>query len=315
LLSPETVGHIIEESCEIFKMDLRNLKEITFEANPDDLSVPYLRTLRAIGVNRLSIGIQSLFDPHLQWMNRRHNSARAEDVIREAKESGFENISADLIFGFGLLKEDQWYEEIERIIALGPQHISAYQMGVEPKTLLGREYRKGIYVPPADEISYRQYEYLRKRLSEAGYEHYEISNFALPGYRSEHNSSYWEGVPYLGLGPGAHSYDIKTRRGNLPDIKKYLTVYSDGEDAKVSVTERLTPADRYNEKVMLSLRKTEGLDTDSAELRFSEKSFSTFRNTADRLMADGFLSEEEGKIKIPPEKLFVSDGIIRELFL
>lgn len=319
LLSIEEVRYLIDSLSNIFAIDVSDKTfEFTVEANPDDLSLDYLRALRGVGVNRLSLGFQSFVDEHLVWMNRRHNSKQAKEVFSDARKAGFDNVSIDLIFGYSLLTINQWEDEIREIIKLKPEHISAYQMSIEPNSKLGREYEKGKYIPISDESSFREYELLREMLLNAGYLHYEISNFALPQKESKHNSSYWNGTPYLGLGPGAHSYDGKRRFWNLPNIKKYNNFFykTDNKESDEPVEDEiLTASDIFNEKIMLSLRKTEGLDLHDFEVTFPQVQVKELKSKIIKLIDKGELLVDGVKIKIPPEKLFVSDGIIRELFI
>ncbi len=325
LMNPDDVGRLASALSQIFGFDLSASDfEFTAEVNPDDILPGYAESLAAAGVNRVSMGVQSLYDEHLKWMNRRHTAVRAIDAYKSLREAGIGNISIDLIFGFRALTEPQWIEEIERIIELRPEHISAYQMSIEPGSKLGKDYRRGEYTPPDDDTSYREYEYLRKRLAEAGYDHYEISNFTLPDFKSRHNSSYWEGVPYLGLGPAAHSYDGESRYENIADLGRYLETFGCGnfgcgnraDYSKINRRERLSERDRFNEFIMISLRKTDGADFERITSLFDKSLVERFReNLITVLKEGGVVSDGKGRIKIPPEKLFVSDGIIRDLFI
>ncbi len=319
-MNPDDVGRLASALGQIFEFDLSAPDfEFTAEVNPDDILPGYAESLAAAGVNRVSMGVQSLYDEHLKWMNRRHTAVRAIDAYKSLREAGIGNISIDLIFGFRALTEPQWIEEIERIIELRPEHISAYQMSIEPGSKLGKDYRRGEYTPPDDDTSYREYEYLRKRLAEAGYDHYEISNFALPDFRSQHNSSYWEGVPYLGLGPAAHSYDGESRYENIENLGRYLNYFGGEKPADtggINRRESLSERDRFNEFIMISLRKTDGADFERITSLFDQSLVERFReNLITVLKEGGVVSDGKGRIKIPPEKLFVSDGIIRDLFI
>ena len=319
LLSAGEIGMIVKELSDVFETDLTNPSiEFTIEANPDDLIPEYLTQLRRVGVNRLSIGFQSFFDEHLKWMNRRHDSKQALQAFKNAREAGFDNISADLIFGFSLLSIEQWREEVRQIVELKPEHVSAYQLSIEPNSKLGREYERGKYTPVSDEDSLREYEYLRRELTNSGYNHYEISNFALPTKESKHNSSYWNRTPYLGLGPGAHSYNRERRFWNIPDLKNYSAFFNNENNSKADTPfeeEVLTKADILNERVMLSLRMVEGMDLEALKNEFAGKLSGELISNIKSALSKGFLVEQRGKIKIPPEKLFVSDGIIRDLFV
>ncbi len=332
LLTIQEIESIVKKIVETFNPDFSDKSfEFTMEANPDDLTHEYLQELREVGVNRLSIGFQSFFDDHLKWMNRRHNSLQAKNAFLDARSLGFDNISIDLIFGYSLLSLEQWREEVRQLIELKPEHVSAYQLSIEPNSKLGREYERGKYIPVSDEISFAEYEVLRNELAVAGYNHYEISNFSLPGRESRHNSNYWNRTPYLGLGPGAHSYDGERRFWNIPDIKKFTAFYNKLKRADDSFAdalvinstlinapfeeEVLTKIDKFNERLMLSLRKTEGLDRSQFKAEFSGPLFEELTLNIDAALQKGDLITDGSKVKIPPEKLFVSDGIIRDLFV
>ena len=301
-----------------------SLAEFTLEANPDDVSPEKLEAWRRLGVNRLSLGVQSFNDAHLRWMRRRHSAAQAENAVRMAREAGFDNISLDLIFGFAGLTDEAWTESIDRALTLRPEHLSCYQMSVEEGSTLGDEAAAGAYAPPAQETCARQYALLQQRVAAAGYHQYEISNFALPGRESQHNSAYWCREPYLGFGPGAHSYDgDRTRRWNCSDLETYLARFSSkprAGEAPVGVSEgprsldfeTLSDRDLANEQVMLSLRTAAGLDLDSLAPAHRE----ALRPTLEKMLADGRLEPVPGQfVRIPADRLFVSDAIISELFL
>lgn len=293
------------------------LEEFTVEVNPNDITPEYAAFLVTIGVNRVSMGIQSFIDSHLRWMNRRHTCQEGIQAYRILREAGIENISLDLIFGYSLLSERDWEYNIDKITELAPEHISAYQMSIEPGSVLGAMYRKGIYEPLSDEECLKQYRLLQKRLADAGYLQYEISNFARPGFHSKHNSSYWSGEPYIGFGPSAHSYtgiSGARRLWNTPSVKKYCAHYLNGAFTDILDYETLTAENIFNETIMLGLRKVCGFSLDS--LAVSNAEF-LHRITPDinRLVKRGLLVKEGGNIRIPAEKLFISDAIIRELFL
>ena len=271
------------------------LSELTVEVNPDDMTPEYALGLRGLGVNRVSMGVQSFSDVSLRWMNRRHTAAGAREAYRMLREAGL-----DLLM-------QQWREDLEQMLLLRPEHISAYQMGVEEGSALGEKSSAGLYREPSDELCAAQYALLQQMLSEAGYEQYEVSNFALPGRQAIHNSGYWERLPYIGLGPGAHSFDgDRSRSWNAPDVDLYIRRWLSGADVSDALcTEVLTDEDVLVEKVMLGLRKTSGLLlSDVPELD---------QETVCRLLSAGSLIKESGYIRIPAERLFISDSIIRSL--
>ncbi len=233
--------------------------EITLEANPDDLSPQKVKELKQTLINRFSIGIQSFFEEDLRWMNRAHTAAEADSAIKRVQDAGFENITADLIYGYPLLTHEKWKHNIRRLLEMQIPHISSYSMTVEPKTALGAFVKKGIQ-PPMDEAqSAHQFNILMDELEGSGFEHYEISNFAKPGWHSKHNSHYWEGVSYLGIGPSAHSFDGKSRQWNVANNSKYIRSIIAGEIP--AENEFLSLQDRINEYIMTSLRTQRGMQS------------------------------------------------------
>ena len=197
--------------------------EITLEANPDDLTADKLRELANSPINRLSIGLQSFHEPHLRLMNRAHTAAESARSVRLAQEAGFENISVDLIYGVPAPDHGIWEQDMAAVFALQVPHLSCYALTIEPDTVFGRRLRKGQFTPPPDDFVARQFELLLAQMSAHGYEQYEITNFCLPGRESRHNSNYWRGVPYLGLGPSAHSFDGTSREFAVANNTRYVT--------------------------------------------------------------------------------------------
>ena len=309
--------------------EVRNLSdcdEFTIEVNPEDIvkkGEEYVRGLLELGVNRVSMGVQSFDDGILKWMNRRHDSAAADEAFRILRCCGVDNISIDLIFGLPQLSESLWMETIDKALALEPEHISAYQLSIEEDSALEKLIAGGRFTEASDEQCRRQYDILCERLGRAGYHHYEVSNFALPGREALHNSAYWRRVPYVGLGPGAHSLSAGgVRSWNSEDIPKRL---DDGSLRAYSREEEiLSPEDIRIERIMLPLRTDSGLP--ESELRSLAGD-----EPVDRLLSEGALvfcregalppchserSEEsngEGSLRIPEDHFFVSDEIIREL--
>jgi len=234
--------------------------EITFEANPDDLTLDFLTSMQALPFNRLSLGIQSFDDGDLKRINRRHTSSQAVNAVRNAQEAGFDNISIDLIYGLPFQNITSWESQLDIALTLNIQHLSAYGLTYEEGTVLWKQRDKGEIETVDDTEMNRMYELLLEKVKLKGFEAYEISNFALPGYRSRHNSSYWKQEPYLGIGPSAHSYDLMSRQWNVSSIKEYIK----GIDTNSGYFEReiLSLNDRYNDFVMVSLRTSDGLDVE-----------------------------------------------------
>ncbi len=313
LLSETQLSKITGTVCDVFEISLTDIEEFTMEVNPDDVTPDYLAAIKKIGINRLSMGVQSFSDEDLRWMNRRHSSKQATDAFHNARAAGFDNISLDLIFGFELLTMERWNSNLKKILELRPEHISSYQLSIEPKSKLGSLYEKGCYNATTDEMSYREYQLLQQNLENAGYIQYEISNFSLPGKEARHNSAYWNLTPYLGLGPAAHSFDGANRFWNCSNLNQYILQTDMGKSC--SRMEKLTVKDKFNETIMLSLRKRDGLSIESLRERFGENLFDVFEKQSAPLLKSGNLILADGKIKIPQEKLFLSDGIIRDLFV
>lgn len=281
--------------------------EFTVEVNPEDIvekGREYVRGLLALGVNRISMGIQSFDDGILRWMNRRHSAAGAVEAFRILRRCGVRNISVDLIFGLSQLADDVWKDTIERALELAPEHISAYQLSIEEGSALAKLVADGRYVEASDEQCRHQYDVLCQTLRQAGYHHYEISNFARTGFEAVHNSAYWSRVPYIGLGPGAHSLTGDIRSWNSQELPHRSP---DGSPATYSRTsETLSPENIRVERIMLSLRTDKGLE--AAELYSLAD-----RTVINSLLSEGALEKQGGSIRIPESRLFTSDEIIREL--
>ena len=282
-------------------------EEFTVEVNPEDIvekGGEYVRGLLETGVDRVSMGIQSFDDGILRWMNRRHSAAGAVEAFRILRRCGVRNISVDLIFGLSQLADDVWKDTIERALELAPEHISAYQLSIEEGSALAKLVADGRYIEASDEQCRHQYDVLCQTLRQAGYHHYEISNFARPGFEAVHNSAYWSRVPYIGLGPGAHSLTGDIRSWNSQDLPHRSP---DGFPATYSRTsETLSPEDIRVERIMLSLRTDKGLE--AAELYSLAD-----RAVINSLLSEGALEKQGGSICIPESRLFTSDEILREL--
>lgn len=281
--------------------------EFTVEVNPEDIvekGREYVRGLLALGVNRVSMGIQSFNDDILRWMNRRHDAGNAVKAFHILRESGVRNISIDLIFGISQLTDETWKDTIEKALELSPEHISAYQLSIEEGSALAKMVADGRYVEASEEQCRRQYDILCRCLGRSGYHHYEISNFAKPGFEAVHNSAYWRRASYIGLGPGAHSLTGDIRSWNSQELPHRST---DGSPATYSRTsETLSPENIRVERIMLSLRTDKGLE--AAELYSLAD-----RAVINSLLSEGALEKQGGSIRIPESRLFTSDEILREL--
>ena len=296
LLSAEDFGAIVSALRQTF--DLAAVEEFTVEVNPEDIATrdDLLPAFKAAGVNRISMGVQSFCDKHLKWMNRRHNAASALEAFARLRGAGFDNISIDLIFGFAGLSDAEWLDSLRQAVALRPEHISAYQMSIDPESALAALASEGRYSEPDDETCARQYAMLQNTLEAAGYEQYEISNFSLPGRQSRHNSAYWDRTAYLGLGAAAHSFNGCDRhQWNPASLEEYCSALEAGH-LPYGGGERLTADDVYNEKIMLGLR--------------------TARGVPKQLIGEqGLLEEVEGRFRIPRDKFFICDSIIEQYLL
>lgn len=308
LLTIQQVEKLLDKCHENF--DTSQLSEITLEANPDDLNEEYLTNLFKIGVNRLSIGVQSFNKNILKFMNRRHTSQQAKEAVEMARRAGFDNITIDLIFGIGNYPTSTLEESIDEALKLDVEHISAYHLTIESGTEFARRLSRQEITLASEEQSEREYLLLHEKLTQAGYEHYEISSYALKGRRSQHNTSYWQSVEYLGVGAGAHSYNGEYRRICCPSIDKYLN----GGDQRYEV-EQLSLQEQYNEYVMTSLRWCEGADIKLIRERFGEKYASYINIGVKPWVESGEILRSGEKIKIDAKKYMLSDMIIESLLI
>ncbi len=285
--------------------------EITLEANPDDLDHSKLKALRQTPVNRFSIGIQSFFDEDLFWMNRVHRSSEAEASVKRAQDIGFENITVDLIYGYPLLTDAKWKHNLDTVFGLGIPHISAYSMTVEPLTALATFISKHKQPPMSEEQSAAQFIAMLDAMGTAGFDQYEISNFCKPGHYSWHNSNYWKGVKYLGIGPSAHSFNGDTRQWNIANNAKYIKAIT--EETVPAETEVLTQENRLNEYIMTSLRTKWGIDLDKLD-RIAGGSSTQLLKSARQHFEDGSLILQEGVVVLSPSGKLYADNIASALF-
>lgn len=287
--------------------------EITLEANPDDMSLPYLTELLNAGINRLSIGVQSFFDDDLKWMNRRHDAALSVQSIENGFSAGFENISIDLIYGLPGMDADKWLKNLEIAFDSGIQHLSAYHLTLENKTVYANRVKKGLLKEPDEVRGLKQYELLMDFAAEKDFIHYEISNFCRPGYISGHNTSYWLQETYLGIGPSANSYNGCSRQWNIRNNSKYIKEINRGIIPCTS--EILTPTDRFNEYVLTSLRTHWGADIKEIEREFGPVCLDHFLIESRKPLHEGKMEARGGKYTISRKGKFFADGIISDLFI
>lgn len=285
--------------------------EITLEANPDDLYKAKVQALLQTPVNRFSIGIQSFFDEDLQWMNRVHRANEAEAAVKRAQDTGFENITVDLIYGYPLLTDEKWKHNLNTVFELGVPHVSSYSMTVEPDTALASFISKKKQPAMNEQQSAEQFNVLMDAMQANGFEHYEISNFCKPGHYSRHNSNYWKGEKYLGIGPSAHSYNGETRQWNVANNAKYIQSI-----IKITIpaqTEILTETDRLNEYIMTSLRTMWGLDMDKLN-GIASASANQLLIAAEPYFDRGWITQKEKTIYLTPTGKLYADKVTSELF-
>jgi len=282
--------------------------EITLEANPDTVSKEKLLEYKSLGINRLSIGIQSFFDDDLQYLSRKHDSKHALKVLDWAKEVGFQEVTIDLIYGIPTLTDEKWRKNLEIFFSTGFNHLSAYALTIEEKTALGQRIKKGLAALVSEEETIRHYEILVEMTENHGFEHYEISNFARPGHYSKHNTIYWKGGKYLGLGPSAHSFDGVSRQWNVASVKDYCDNYS-------FEREELTLDDRYNEYVMTSLRTNWGCDLNYICDNFGEEYVKRFNNLTKKHILSGKMYQKDESFILNDKGMLFADGIASELFV
>lgn len=280
--------------------------EITLEGNPDDLTPVRLEALRRMGVNRLSMGVQTFDDTRLRFLCRRHSAEQARVAVHRARIAGFSNVSIDLMFGFPGQTLDEWRADLAEVVALDVPHISAYSLMYEEGTPLYDMLERGSVSETDDELAARMYECLTDTLTEAGYEHYELSNFARLGMRSRHNESYWRGVPYLGVGAGAHSYDGRNRFFHSDSLDDYFA-------GAPLVEERLSARERYDEFVFTALRTCDGLNLSALERRFGEAYKQYCLQNAQRHLEAGLLLREGDVLRLSRRGLFVSNDVMSDL--
>lgn len=311
LLLPEEIADIFESLQQKFTISAN--AEITLEANPDDISPAVLQSWKAMNINRLSLGVQSFNEAELKWMNRAHNAGQSLQSINDIIVAGFTNFSVDLIYGSPLLSNDDFTKNVALVLSKNIPHVSAYALTVEPKTALHSLIAKKKSAPVDETRQAEQFDILVKMMEDAGYEQYEISNFARPGFRSKHNSSYWQGKPYYGFGPSAHSFDGKQkRRWNIANNALYQK--SIENNTLPFEEEILTPTQQLNEYIMISLRTMEGIDMNLVATRFGQDKKDTIYQIAKSFLTQQLLKEEDEQLLLTKKGKFLADGIAADLF-
>jgi oxygen-independent coproporphyrinogen III oxidase len=286
--------------------------EISIETNPDDINPTSLSAWKALGINRLSIGIQSFVDADLQWMNRAHHAQQAIDSIRLAKQAGFDNLTIDLIYGTPTLSDEAWKANVDLAIAAGISHLSCYALTVEPKTGLEKMIEKKQIEAVDPEKQARHFSLLMQWMEEAGFEHYEISNFALPGHRSKHNSSYWSGASYLGIGPSAHSFNGTSRQWNLANNSLYIQ--SLNKETLPFELETLTAEQQLNEYIMTALRTMEGLNLNRVSDLWGQEKTAQILLESKKYIARGDAYLKDHALILTKAGRLLADGIASDLF-
>lgn len=286
--------------------------EITLEANPDDLNPRRLKALRAAGVNRLSIGIQSFDELRLKWMNRAHSAKEALQCLDWARESGFDNLSADLIYALPPADMEQWAQDLRTLIDRQVPHVSLYGLTIENKTVFGHQQRKGLLKEVSEEVAADQYLLAVDLLTNAGYEHYEVSNFAQPGWHSRHNSAYWQDVPYLGVGPAAHSYDGMHRWDNVANNASYLKLLNQKQLA--AEVEIRSHAASMNEYLFTRLRTSGGLDVKLFQQKFGRNPLVDSADSIQTFLANGLMQNQQQSLRLTTQGFLLADEITAALF-
>ena len=300
---------IFETIYQLF--DTTSCQEITLEANPDDMTADYIKSIRTLPFNRISMGVQSFQEKDLRFLNRRHNSRQAKQAVRDCQQNGYSNISIDLIYGLPGQTLEEWERNLEEAIRLQIPHISAYHLIYEEGTALYKLMEAEKITPVEEELSVTLFSTLIDRLTEAGYLHYEISNFARPGCFSQHNSSYWTGKPYLGIGPSAHSYNRHSRQWNVSSLPLYIKGINE-QSPEIEI-EELDIHTRYNDFIITGLRTMWGIRLNDIRTLFGEDKLSYLNQQAKSYLQKGLLLQQHDTLTLSKEGIFISDGIMSDL--
>jgi putative oxygen-independent coproporphyrinogen III oxidase len=311
LLSPGQLGVILGALGSRNK--IVNGAEITIELNPDDVTAGYMAGLKEAGFNRISIGVQSWSDATLKMLGRRHDSARAVEAVNLAVATGFSDISVDLIYGLPRLTTGEWEQMLDRTFSLPVTHLSAYHLTIEEGTPFGKMKKQGLISEPDEDESSSQFSMLIEKATAAGFIHYEISNFGREGFFSKHNTSYWKQVPYLGLGPSAHSFNGYSRQWNVSDLSKYIAALKKGK--LLFEIEELDLRTRFNEYILTSLRTMWGIDLTYVEAEFEKEGYDYITNLAAKFMGYGLMKQENNSLILTDQGVMIADNIISEFIM
>jgi oxygen-independent coproporphyrinogen-3 oxidase len=314
VIAPSYIGKLIDQLSH--NRPLERDVEITVEINPDDVSSAVIREWKAMGVNRFSMGVQSFDDAVLKWMNRAHAADQADRAIKTLQDAGLTNLTIDLIYGHGRHETMTWEQDVERFLSYQTPHISAYALTVEEKTALGYFTEKGEYAPMHDESVVHQFLDLHQQLTQAGFEHYELSNYARSGFQSKHNTSYWQGIPFWGIGPSAHGFDGQaTRKMNINNNPRYVKAWNQGAPRDAFEIEHLTPVQLANEYWMTGLRTAKGVDLNAFEIRWGLQLEKENTRLMDKWISSNHLALQENRLTCTPRGWMVMDAILSDMFL
>lgn len=310
LLRPKLVEKILDQIAATYNA---GWEEVTLEANPDDLSVDNLNSWKNLGINRLSLGIQSFDEEVLKFYNRAHTAVESKSAIEKARKVGFEKFSLDLIYGYPQPKHDLWKRDLSQALAQNPGHISSYALTVEPKTALGSWAKKGRFQPADEDFVAEQFEILQEETAKAGYIQYEVSNFGKPDQFALHNTNYWKGVPYLGVGPSAHSFDGKNRGANPSNNSNYLTSL---QNQTIPFTvDALSEEERLNEYILTGLRTLWGIDFEVIRRDFGQDLFSSKKAVLAQMDSEGWLVWKDKNLSLSKSGKLLADSIAAALFV
>jgi oxygen-independent coproporphyrinogen-3 oxidase len=311
VLTAAETGMILDQLKRLFNVESGS--EITMELNPDDVSPDYMHDLKQLGINRISMGVQSWADDDLKMLNRRHTGVQASEAINIVFKAGFEKVTIDLIYGIPGMSTGKWADNLDRAISTGITHLSAYHLTIEPGTVFGKMRDKGQLQEIDEEESSSQFNILIDKMESAGFIHYEISNFGKPGFFSVHNTNYWKQVPYLGLGPSAHSFNGYSRQWNIKDLKKYIKYVNRRKD--FFEREELDIKTRFNEYIMTSLRTMWGIDLEYVEKTFEKEGYDYVMNLAGKFISYGMMKQEKNTLVLSNQGKMISDNIISEFMM